>query len=723
MGFEYLNGDKPFYSENELVDTFSEILDLYIYYLYKYHSWVGPENNLQGMLGVVVTRTEFEKNLTRASDSRCMMALTDDERAELLRLREYFVARCFKTSENNGNFPALRLVSVFSLDCFELFCILTLFCCEINQKYEKLFAYIQDDIAKKTPTAETMIRLFGEPLDRVSDYFVYFTSDSVMGRFLVSSDGFGLGRATLKLTSQIMNYFTGGGEPDYAVDFWDCGSELHPLYAYKDIASCALGSVKVPVSGKTSLVVFSGMRGSGRRFQVKHCAAALGENVLFADISEIFQGDDAESRLSSLICERVIKGCAVCLTGLEYLLDEERQDSLVNFSSFLRRNQKWLGNRLYMTSEKKWTDPRLGENIIKLDFEILEADEASRLALWKAFTAGMSLDSDISPEEMAAKFRFTPGQIKSAAERAADLNLMSGGAVVSAENLHECCYAQVVAGLNTLATPIKPAYSWEDLVLPQQEINLLKEACTHVKYRHQVYGSWGMGRRAAYGRGLSVLFSGPPGTGKTMAAQVITNQLHMQLYKIQISQIVSKYIGETEKNLRQVFTEARNANCILFFDEMDALFGKRSEVKDSHDRNANIETAYLLQQLEEYDGVVLMATNLLQNIDEAFMRRINFVISFPFPDVPTRKRLWEKMLDTGAPVDDYIDYDFLAENFKIAGGNIKNCAVHAAFLAAAEGAPISMRHLVSSVVTEQRKNNIVVLREDLKEYADLVFGE
>ena len=155
---------------------------------------------------------------------------------------------------------------------------------------------------------------------------------------------------------------------------------------------------------------------------------------------------------------------------------------------------------------------------------------------------------------------------------------------------------------------------------------------------------------------------------------------------------------------------------------MDALFGKRSEVKDSHDRNANVETAYLLQQMEEYDGVVLMATNLLQNIDEAFMRRINFVVSFPFPDEGTRLLLWRKMLETSAPVSEDVDLKFLADNFKLAGGNIKNCAVHAAFLAAAEGTEITMRHLVRSVVAEQRKNNVVVLREELKEYADMVFG-
>lgn len=724
MAFKYNDGGMPFLSENELLDSFSEILDLYIYYLYKYHSWVGPDNTLQGMLGVVVTRAEFERNLLRASDSHCMMALTDEERAELSRLMEYFVRR-WDLTLSGAELPETRLFRVFSLDHFELFCVLTLLCCEVNQKYEKLFAYIQDDIAKKTPTAETLIRLFGKPLDSISDYFRFFSSGSVMERFLLSGDGSASVNAPLRLSADVRDYLTGSMTADVA-QFWGYRELLHPLYADRTTAECVLASVRLPVAGKTSLVVFSGDRGSGRRFQVKHCSAALCEDVLFADITELFQGDDlseAEQRLTSMLCERIIRGCAICLTGLEYLLDEERQDRLSRFSAFLRKNQNWLGSRIYMTSARKWTDARLGENIIKLDFELPETDEACRLALWNAFTADMTLDDDISSEEMAAKFRFSPGQIKAAADRAADLSKMSGAETVTAELLHECCYSQVVEGLNTLASPIKPAYSWEDLVLPPQEINLLKEACTHVRYRHQVYGSWGFGKRAAYGRGLSVLFSGPPGTGKTMAAQVITNQLHMRMYKIQISQIVSKYIGETEKNLRQVFTEARQANCILFFDEMDALFGKRSEVKDSHDRNANIETAYLLQQLEEYDGVVLMATNLLQNIDEAFMRRINFVVSFPFPDIPTRKRLWEKMLDTGAPVDENIDYEFLAENFKIAGGNIKNCAVHAAFLAAAEGVPISMKHLVSSVVTEQRKNNIVVVREDLKEYADLAFGE
>ena len=714
---------KPFSTQNELTDCFCEILDIHIYYMYKYHSWVGPENTLQGMLGVVVTRSEFEKNLERATDSLALFSLSDSERKELEDCREVFTDRVVTTIRSGIMFPFLKLIGCFSLDSFELFCVTTLLCCEINRKYEKLFAYIQDDIARKTPTAETLIKLFADPLDRISDYFMYFTGDAVIPQFIAVSDGSGPGNAVLSLNDRIRAFLTGSEEQSSAIEIWQPDPPPHPLYADKELAELAQCSAKAVPEDKTAILMFVGKVGSGRHFQVKHCAAAAGERVLFAEIPEVFVDEEFESKFSDLLCAKLIKGCALCLTGMEYLLGEDRSDKLTRFTALLKKNRRWLGKRLYITSDAKWQKAALGESLVKLDFELPETDEAARLELWKAFTGGMSLSEEISAEEMAAKFHFTPGQIRAAAQRAGDLAKMTGENTVSAKLLHECCYSQVVVELNTLATPIKPAYCWEDLVLPPNEIRILKEACTHVRFRHQVYGDWGFGRRAAYGRGLSVLFSGPPGTGKTMAAQVITNQLHMQMYKIQISQVVSKYIGETEKNLRQIFTEARNADCILFFDEMDALFGKRSEVKDSHDRNANIETAYLLQQLEEYDGVVLMATNLLQNIDEAFMRRINFVVSFPFPDVPTRKRLWEKMLDADAPVDDDVDFDFLAENFKIAGGNIKNCVIHAAFLAAAENRPVSMRHILSSLVTEQRKNNTVVLREDLKEYADLVFGE
>lgn len=719
---EKISGYDPFADFDEMSECFSDVLDTHIYFLYKYHSWIGPNNHLQSMLGVAVSREEFEINVSRASDQRCFTKLTQKERDELSNIRDVFIGRALETVKAGSALPVVLLIYAFTFDAFELFAVMTLLCCEINSKYEKLFAYLQDDISRKRPTAETIIKLFGEPDDMISDYFGYFSEDSVLMRYIFTADGTGLGSAVLRLSPRIFTFLTEHGKLESGYELWRYTTELHPMYTDIDVADNIRKTVALSVEGKTSLVFISGKRGSGRRFQVKNCAKSFEEDVLFVNVREMCL-ENMESEFNSVVCMRAIKGCALCLTGFEYLLSEDREDSLIEFSSMLRRSQKYLGQRLYITSEEEWLDARLDENIIKINAVVPDTDEGSRITLWKEFMSGKPFSEDIDPREMAAKFRFTAGQIHAAAERAADLSRLSGESIISSDLLHECCYAQVVVKLNSLASPVKADYDWDDLVLPEKETELLKEACAQVKYRHTVYKEWGFGKKAAYGRGLSVLFSGPPGTGKTMAAQVITNCLHMRMYKVQISQVVSKYIGETEKNLRRIFTEAREANCILFFDEMDALFGKRSEVKDSHDRNANIETAYLLQQLEEYDGVILMATNLLQNIDEAFMRRISFVVAFPFPDIPTRKRLWTKLLDADAPLSDDIDYDFLAENFKIAGGNIKNCVIRAAFLAAEEGSPISMRHLIKSVVNEQQKNNVVVMREDLKEYADMVFGE
>lgn len=274
--------------------------------------------------------------------------------------------------------------------------------------------------------------------------------------------------------------------------------------------------------------------------------------------------------------------------------------------------------------------------------------------------------------------------------------------------------------LSDLATPVRPAFGWDDVVMPEAQKRLLQHACGHIKFQHKVYYDWGFDKKITYGRGLSILFADAPGTGKTMCAQVIANELNMEMYKINISQIVSKYIGETEKNLQAVFAEAKRSNCVLFFDECDAIFGKRSEVKDAHDRNANVEVAYLLQQIEEHDGVCIMATNLIGNIDAAFMRRITYVVHFPFPDAGMREEIYRRTMPKTAPLEDDIDWSFLAEKFVLSGGHIKNIVLSAAFLAALENRPIGMSHMLRAAVGELKKNEIVVVREDLREYADLL---
>jgi SpoVK/Ycf46/Vps4 family AAA+-type ATPase len=221
-----------------------------------------------------------------------------------------------------------------------------------------------------------------------------------------------------------------------------------------------------------------------------------------------------------------------------------------------------------------------------------------------------------------------------------------------------------------------------------------------------------VGRKLVASQGVTVLFAGPPGTGKTMAAEVIAAELGLDLYKIDLSTVVSKYIGETEKNLERIFSEAASSNAILFFDEADALFGKRSEVRDSHDRYANIEISYLLQRMEAYDGVTILATNLRANLDEAFTRRMQFSVDFPFPDEADRLRIWQTLFPPGVPRDHDLDLPLLAQRYKLAGGNIRNILVSAAYLAAADGGQVTMSHLLHGTRRELQKMGRLLADEE-----------
>ena len=218
--------------------------------------------------------------------------------------------------------------------------------------------------------------------------------------------------------------------------------------------------------------------------------------------------------------------------------------------------------------------------------------------------------------------------------------------------------------------------------MPERQLELLQSISAYLRHRDRVLSDWGYDKSVARTQGLKVLFAGESGTGKTMAAQVLAAELGLELFRVDLATIVSKYIGETEKNLDRIFGAADGSNAILFFDEADALFGKRSEVSDSHDRYANIEVAYLLQKMEGYAGAVILATNFRRNIDDAFVRRLDFVIDFPFPEAEDRKRIWRLLLPDEAPLAEDIDIDFLATQFKLSGGSIRNCSLSAAFQAA-----------------------------------------
>jgi hypothetical protein len=270
-----------------------------------------------------------------------------------------------------------------------------------------------------------------------------------------------------------------------------------------------------------------------------------------------------------------------------------------------------------------------------------------------------------------------------------------------AARLWKACNAHSRPALSDLAQNIRPLATWDDLVLPEAQIRTLREISVHVRQRQKVYGTWGFAARSSRGLGISALFSGVSGTGKTMAAEVLANDLRLELFRIDLSQVVSKYIGETEKNLRRVFDAAEEGGSILLFDEADALFGKRSEVRDSHDRYANVEVSYLLQRMEAYRGLAILTTNLKENLDPAFMRRIRFVVHFPFPDAGQRAEIWRRIFPTQTPTDG-LDMARLAR-LNVPGGNIRNIAVYAAFLAAEAGEPVRMSHLQRAARVEFAK--------------------
>jgi len=267
--------------------------------------------------------------------------------------------------------------------------------------------------------------------------------------------------------------------------------------------------------------------------------------------------------------------------------------------------------------------------------------------------------------------------------------------------LWEACREQARPRLESLAQRIAPIASWDDIVLPEPQLQTLREITAHVRHRSRVYESWGFARKSARGLGITALFAGPSGTGKTMAAEVLARDLRLDLYSIDLSQVVSKYIGETEKNLRRVFDAAEEGGTVLLFDEADALFGKRSEVKDSHDRYANIEVSYLLQRMESYRGLAILTTNMKSALDTAFLRRLRFMVQFQFPEPAQRAEIWRRVFPAETPTEG-LDVDKLAR-LGVAGGNIRSIAMNAAFLAADDDEPIRMLHLLRAVRTEYAK--------------------
>lgn len=333
-----------------------------------------------------------------------------------------------------------------------------------------------------------------------------------------------------------------------------------------------------------------------------------------------------------------------------------------------------------------------------LQFEVSKPVPGEQKRLWQLALGSTGAGLERELDGVAAQFRLSGRAIAQAADAASER--MAGGESPS-EALWQTCRSSGRQRLDDLAQPIASGAGWDDLVLPPSQLALLRQVAAQVRQRVRVHEEWGFGKRQSRGLGVSALFCGESGTGKTLAAEVLAGELHLDLYRIDLSSVVNKYIGETEKNLRRVFDAAEDSGAILLFDEADALFGKRSDVKDSHDRYANIEVSYLLQRMEAYRGLAILTTNLKSALDSAFQRRLRFIVHFPFPDAAQREAIWRRALPPEAPTSE-IDFAQLAR-LHVAGGAVRNIALNAAFLAAEAEQPLGMTHLLAAAQAESAK--------------------
>ncbi len=466
------------------------------------------------------------------------------------------------------------------------------------------------------------------------------------------------------------------------------------------------------------LFSFYGPQGGGKKLQARHFCRKRGVSLLVVQMDWMpLEEREFSSLLGEICLEAAVREAYVAFDRVTVAQDNGEARAR---ASLLEQHLErlWQVCRVvFFLGETEWR-PRGDKDFgfFSLKLEALPLEE--RMQVWESYFKILPVAEDVDVELLAGKFPFTGGMVKDSLLEALEQMRWQGKTCLDSELLHEACSKQVVHHLEGRATRIDSHYHWDDLVLPPRQKTALRDACDQVLFGRTVYHKWNFGDKVSYGRGVSLLFTGPPGTGKTMAAQVMANELRMELFKVDLSGMLSKYVGETEKNLGVVFEEMKKSQNILFFDEADALFGKRAEVKDANDRYANAQVAYLLQKMEEYDGVIVLATNLLQNFDEAFKRRLKFVVDFPFPGPAQRREIWGKVFPSQAPLDGSADLDYLAERFELSGSNIKNIAVAAAFLAAGAREPsISMKSLLLALQREYEKMGKVLTAGELGEYA------
>jgi hypothetical protein len=651
--------------------------------------------------------------------------------AELSRAIAASALESERWAQSAPEFPLNRLVRIFGLTGFARDVVLIVAAPELDLRYQTLYAYVQNDVTRRRPTVDLALKLLctdlGEQLDRRS---AFSPAEPLFHHQLLrlledpQDREAPLGARVLKAEPRVVEFLLEVDRIDDALAGFTThvrpatGPDQPPLSAE---LRARLGFAAQALADAPGVLLLRGDHGAGKREAAGAVCASLGRPMLAVDLeAAVLSGLPADRFIVLVRREALLRGAAVYLSGWHALTGENPGADLRWRPARLWHELGSMGLPVVIGNESTWQPPA-GGPVRSFDFELPLPSIADRIPLWQRACNGQSPPGrDL--EVLAGTFTLTPGQISDAARAAGRLALLRppGERRPTISDLREAARTQAAGGLPRLAQKVEASFAWDDLVLPARSLQQLREICAGVRHRATVHARWGFEEKLRLGRGLNVLFQGPSGTGKTMAASILASELALELYKIDLSTVVSKYIGETEKNLSSIFREAQRSGAILLFDEADALFGKRSEVKDAHDRYANIEVAYLLQKMEEFAGIAILATNLNKNIDQAFVRRMHHIVEFPFPSAAYREPIWRSVFSSQAPVADDLDFDFLARQFELAGGNIRNAALGAAFLAAEDGGPIAMEHVVLAVAREIQKLGKLPSRSEFAGYYELI---
>jgi len=620
-------------------------------------------------------------------------------------------ARALAEAARSQNHPPrlVRLAETFGLQDFDVDVLLICLAPHVDLRYERIFGYLQDDVTKKLPTVNLVLDLLCPPgtermynLARFSSQAPLFTH-RLLERPLEDLKTTLLGQV-LSIDRTVAAWLLGDYQPLWspAVRFSmslpeaDEGDELVAGEMELDLEKAI---------EQKPILAFYGPDGAAQRSAARLIATKARRPLLEVSYLADAAGElPPQTALEIALRDARLTGALPFLRGWDSALE----DYALSPAAFAELCS--FPNLVIFSTAVGWL-PKGNERdrrVFWLEFPI--PSYPRRLALWNHFIGEVEPPLDL--EDVAGQFQLIAGQIRDAVASARNTAAQSArklevGDLLAAARSHSN------PRLGSLALKITPHYDWEDIILPDDQLSLLRELVATVRERPLVLDEWGVGQKLVPNRGVTVLFAGPPGTGKTMAAEIIAAELGLDIFKIDLSTIVSKYIGETEKNLERIFQEAETSNAILFFDEADALFGKRSEVRDSHDRYANIEISYLLQRMEAYDGVTILATNLRANLDDAFTRRLQFAVDFPFPEEADRLRIWQTLFPPSVPFALDLDFKLLARRFKLAGGNIRNVIVSAAYLAASNGGLVTMAHMLHATRRELQKMGRLVNQNDM----------